>query len=124
MSAGIVLFDDDCGFCRRVAGLVRRGPFDVDIASLQGVDLAALGVDAGRARRDMPYVAADGHVTYGHHAWAAVLSAGPPPLPLLGRALAAPLVDRPASALYRWVAEHRHRLPGGSPTCRLDTPRG
>lgn len=120
MSAGTLLFDADCGFCGRAAALVRRGRFDVDVVALQRADLAALGVDAARARREMPFVAADGSVTYGHLGWAGVLSAGRPPLPTLGRALAAPLLARPAATLYGWVADHRHRLPGGTRACRLE----
>ncbi len=54
---GLLLYDAECGFCTRAAHWVRRQlPVDVDVLALQSVDLAALGVDPGRAEREIPFV--------------------------------------------------------------------
>ncbi len=112
-----MLFDADCGFCTRSAGWVRRLPFDVEQAAIQSSDLDALGVDADRALLEMPFVAADGTVRYGHRAWAAVLRTGPLLARVVGGLLDSRLLSRPAAWVYRWVSRNRDRLPGGTPTC-------
>lgn len=114
-----VLFDADCGFCTRAAGLLRRLPLEVDVVALQSADLAKLGVDADRALAEMPYVDQDGSVVYGHAAVAAALRTGPRPLRIVGRLLVAPGIGRVAATTYRWIARHRQRLPGGTAACAL-----
>ncbi len=121
---GLLLYDADCGFCTRSAALVPRLRVDVDIASMQSVDLAAYGVDALRAAREMPYVNERGEVTYGHVAWAEVLRTGPWPCRLAGRAMTSRVVNPVAARVYRWVSTHRHLLPGGAPSCALPPNAG
>ena len=115
-----MLHDADCGFCTRAAALVPRLGVDVDDVAIQDSDLAAYGIDAERALREMPLVRADGTVLYGHHAWSGILLTGPGPMRLLGRLLVAPGVDRVAARVYRWVSDNRERMPGGTPACSLD----
>lgn len=115
-----MLHDADCGFCTRVAARVPLLGVDVDDAALQSVDLVSLGVDPARALREMPFVAADGTVAYGHRAWAGILATGPLPTRLLGRLLLARGTGRVAASAYRWVSENRGRLPGGTPACSPD----
>ncbi len=119
-----MLFDADCGFCARTAGLVPRLRADVEIASIQETDLAAYGIDARRALVEMPFVGADGAVAYGHRAWAQVLRATPWPLRWLGAALGSPAAAPLASRVYGWVAANRARLPGGTPACELGDRTG
>lgn len=114
-----MLYDADCGFCTRAARLVPRLGMRVDVAPLQSCDLASLGIDAVRSGREMPFLAADGSVSYGHRAWAGVLMTGPAPLRWLGRVLGSRAAAPWAARTYRQVAENRHRLPGGTPTCSL-----
>lgn len=115
-----MLHDADCGFCTRVAALVPRLGVDVDDVALQDVDLPALGVDPDRALREMPFVAADGTVAYGHRAWAGILLTGRLVCRAAGRALIAPGLERLAGAVYGWVSDNRSRLPGGTPACAVD----
>ena len=122
MSRGLLLYDADCGFCAATARRVPLLRLPVRIASIQETDLSAYGVDARRAETEMPFVAADGHVTYGHRAWAEALRSGGPLLRLVGALLGSRVVDPLASRTYRWVAEHRHRLPGGTAACELPSP--
>ena len=120
MDRGLLLHDADCGFCMRTARQVPRLGLPIDQASIQEVDLAAHGVDAERAVREMPYIHPDGRVVYGHAAWAAALRTGRLPWRLVGRVITSRPIDPLAIRVYRWVSEHRHQLPGGTPACALD----
>lgn len=115
----LLLFDADCGFCTKVAGRVPSLRLAVEVAPLQSVDLAGLGICAERALTEMPYVDADGNVRYGHEAIAAALRTGPLPMRAIGRAIALPGVGLVARPVYQWIARHRHQLPGGTPACAL-----
>lgn len=123
MARPLMLYDADCGFCARTARLVPLLRLEVEIASIQETDLAAHGVDADRAVREMPFVGADGRVSYGHRAWADVLRCGSAPLRLLGVLLGSRVLSPVAGRVYTWVAEHRSSLPGGTPSCALDDAR-
>lgn len=118
----VMLHDADCGFCAQCARLVPRLGCRIRVASLQSEDLDALGVDRERAIVEMPVVTSTGRVAWGHEAWAEILLTGPLPARVAGRMLASRLVRRPAAAVYRWVAENRHRLPGGSASCAMPAP--
>jgi predicted DCC family thiol-disulfide oxidoreductase YuxK len=117
----LALYDPDCGFCARWIGLVRRHVPGVAVAPLTAVDLAALRVDGVRAEQEMPLIRPDGGVVYGHEAWAGILLAGPAPARWAGALLGSRALRRPAAATYAWIARHRHRLPGGTPACSLDS---
>jgi predicted DCC family thiol-disulfide oxidoreductase YuxK len=118
-----LLYDADCGFCTRAAARVPRLHLDVEVTSLQSVDLSALGISPERALEEMPYVDFDGSVRYGHEAVAAALRTGPLLLRWFGRAMVLPGLGQVSGVLYRWVARHRHQLPGGTPACALPPPR-
>lgn len=114
---GALLYDADCGFCTRSASwLSRRGV--PGVRSLQSVDLAAQGVDADRALREIPAVLGSGEVVYGARAIGEALRVGPWSLRVAGWLVRRPLAW-PAAAVYRVVARHRHRLPGGTGACQL-----
>lgn len=114
-----MLNDADCGFCMRAAAWVPRLGCRVEQAAIQGTDLAALGVDAERAVVEMPYVHPGGVVDYGHRAWAAILRTGPLPWRVVGWLLTTRTVEPLARRVYHWVAQNRHRLPGGTSACEL-----
>jgi predicted DCC family thiol-disulfide oxidoreductase YuxK len=111
-----LLYDGDCGFCTRAARLADRA-LSVDVVPLQTVDLAALGVDANRAREELPFRAATGEVSYGSDAIAAALIATGGLRAWLGRVMLARPVRIVARAAYRLVSRNRGRLPGGTPAC-------
>jgi predicted DCC family thiol-disulfide oxidoreductase YuxK len=115
-----MLNDADCGFCMRTAGLVPRLGVDVDAATLQSVDLAQWGIDEDRALVEMPYVHPDGRVDYGHRAFAAILATGPLRWRLVSRLMTSRVGDPVARRAYRWVADNRSRLPGGTAACSID----
>jgi predicted DCC family thiol-disulfide oxidoreductase YuxK len=117
--AALLLYDADCAFCSRAAAYSARLGLHLTIASIHTTDLDSLGVSPSRAMREMPFVGADGVVVYGHAAVAAALATGAAPLRLLGRLMVFGLFSRLFARLYRWVAAHRHQLPGGNAACAM-----
>jgi predicted DCC family thiol-disulfide oxidoreductase YuxK len=120
MQRGLMLNDGDCGFCMRTAALVPRLGVDVDSVALQSVDLSQWGIDEDRALVEMAYVHPDGNVDYGHRAWAAILTTGPLPWRAVARAMTTRAGEPVARRVYRWVADNRSRLPGGTPACSIE----
>ena len=116
---GVLLYDPDCGFCTRSAALVPRLGVDVDVRPMTASELTAYRIDPVRAAREMPFVHPDRRVSFGQRGVSAILRTGPLPWRALGRCLVLPGIDRLAGLGYRWVAEHREVLPGGTPSCAL-----
>ena len=121
-----LVFDGDCAFCTRCAGIARRFlPADRIVTPWQSFDLAAVGTTAERARREVLWVDRDGEVTGGAAAVSRALRAARGRwwvLRLVGVLLALPPVRWGAPAVYRLVADNRHRLPGGAAACRVVLP--
>lgn len=114
MLAGRIVYDADCGFCTRSARWI-----DDDPVSWQALDLAAVGATAEQAASFVGWLV-DGRIrSLGSVAIADALVAASGWRALAGRALRLPGVRRIAAALYPVLARHRHRLPGGTPACRL-----
>lgn len=130
---GALLYDPDCGFCTRVAGVLQkvlvadRGRAAGDVTArptvvvvpMTDADLDALGVDAARARCEIPLVLGDGTVVWAAEAIGRALEGAKAPWRWLGRIITAPLIAPLAGRIYAWVAANRYRLPGGSDSCRL-----
>jgi predicted DCC family thiol-disulfide oxidoreductase YuxK len=114
-----LLFDGDCAFCSRVARLAPKLRLTAEVKPLQSVDLESLGVSAERATEEIPFVAYDGTVSYGHEALANVLRTGPWPEKAVGRLVLVWPVSAAGRAIYRLVSRNRHRLPGATDACRL-----
>lgn len=116
--SGQVVFDADCGFCTRVAHWADPAP-----VAWQSLDLEAVGATQEQADCFAGWLA-DGRIqALGAPAIAAALRARGPATRPLGRLIDLPGVRRIAAVVYRIVATHRHRLPGGTPSCRTDQPR-
>ena len=118
-----LLFDGDCAFCTRSAGVARRVlPLDVAVGAWQFADLAAFGVTAERAQSEVLWVDRNGAVSGGARAVARGLRVAGRPWSLLGIVLSVPPVSWVAPLVYRLVAANRYRLPGGTPACRVPPP--
>ncbi|MBW9205513.1 DUF393 domain-containing protein [Mumia sp. zg.B53] len=125
MSAQVLVFDGDCGFCSSSVRWLRRWAPSrrARIVAWQQADLDALGLTAVQCSAALQWVDS-GRRAAGPEAVAAYLRTARPPWPVVGRVL----VTRPATALawpvYRWISAHRHQLPGGTPQCALPTTPG
>ena len=118
----VLFFDGDCAFCsasvRRVARLDRRG--EVDFAPLQGELAAELGLAGHAADTGGTLVLlreTDGRIFTRSDALIELTGVlgGIWKLAMVARLIPRPLRD----AVYRWIADHRHRLMGKSATCAL-----
>lgn len=120
MSRPVLLFDGDCAFCTSCARLLqRRIKPDAEVLAWQLADLPALGVTELQASEAVQWLAGDGDVRSGHEAIAATLATAGPLWRLAGHFLLLPGVSWVAARAYRLVANNRHRLPGGTPACKL-----
>lgn len=115
----VLLYDADCGFCTRSAHLLGRLGARCQVRPLSGAALAEHRLNAHRARFEVPFVHSDGHSDWGAAAIAEALRTCRTPWGPLGALLATPPLQAVARPAYRWVSAHRHRLPGGTPDCRL-----
>lgn len=131
MMTAVLLYDGDCAFCSTCAHWLQRwAPARAEVVAWQLADLEALHVTVAEADAAVQWVAdgaADrddgrddgGARAAGPEAIAAYLRTVGPHWRVAGRVLAFAPVRRVAWPVYRWIAAHRHRLPGGTPQCAL-----
>ena len=117
-----LLFDRDCGFCTRAAGLLRRidrrGRVEIIALQEQGAP-ARFGVTLDQALEQLWALDAQGRRYGGAAAANAVLGVA------LGTRIPfhiyrIPGIRQLQDALYRWIAANRYRLPGSSGTCAVE----
>lgn len=115
------LYDADCGFCMScLRWLTRFAPRPkYQITAWQDVNLAELGLTAQQCAEAAWFIDSDGTRHSGSDAIARALQHGSWTLHPLGRALQLPGIRRLAQISYTWIAQNRHRLPGGTPQCRV-----
>ncbi|HWU46744.1 MAG TPA: DCC1-like thiol-disulfide oxidoreductase family protein [Humibacter sp.] len=119
---GVLVFDGDCAFCTSSLRVIRRlVPAMPDAVPFQRADLDTLGLTAQEASERVWFVTAR-HQFGGHLALAAILRHQPVAWQrALGRLAVVPPWSWAAAAAYLLVARNRHRLPGGTPACRLES---
>ncbi len=116
-----MVYDGQCGFCRRCVAFARRHlPAPPAFVPFQTADLAARGLTVQQARAAVQFVP-DGPTprpVAGHEAVAAVLRLQPA---AHWRLLASVLSTRPGSwvsaRVYHWVSRNRGWLPGRCRRC-------
>lgn len=115
-SAGFLVFDGECGFCRRwvrrMTAWFTRHPQPV---AWQVAELTKLGLTAEQCMAAVQFVDKDGRVSSGAAAVARVLIYAGLPYSLAGRMMLLPGIRSVAEAAYRWVANNRHRFTGDPP---------
>lgn len=121
----VFLYDGDCAFCSTCARFIeRRIKPRAEVTAWQFTDLDALGLSVEEVDSAVQWVTRDGTgrpapALAGPAAIAAMLKAAGP----LWRVCGAVLGTRPVLALarpvYRWVADNRDKMPGGTAACAL-----
>ncbi len=116
-----LIFDGDCGFCTSAANFAAdQAKIDLQIVPWQRADLAAFGLtEAAASAKVQLHVAGKNYA--GHECFAKLLQlrGGWFSAPI-GRVMMAPPVSWLAAIGYSLVARFRHRLPGGTPACKLE----
>jgi predicted DCC family thiol-disulfide oxidoreductase YuxK len=120
----IFIYDGDCSFCTSCARFIeRRVPSRATVVPWQFADLPALGLTREQAEAAVQWVGTDGTIAAGPDAIALLLRDAGRMWEVPGRALQLGPVRLAAWPAYRWVANHRHLLPGGTEACALPGAR-
>ena len=115
----MLIYDGDCGFCKRSLGWMIRLGTTCAHQSAQDSDLTALGLTERDAEEAAWFVLGDRRWR-GHEAIARALQTSRcGPVRLGGAALGSRMLRPLTSRGYAWVARHRHQLPGGTAACEL-----
>lgn len=120
MANPVLIFDGDCGFCTTTANyIVKHSKTPVTAHAWQLVDVTEYGVLQPQAQQRV-YMIDQGHAYGGHEAFAHILRLQNN---VLLSAIAFVMVVPPVCWLsriaYSLVARFRHKLPGGTPACKL-----
>ena len=116
------LFDGDCSFCSSCARFIDRYIHtDTDVVAWQFADLEQLGVTAEACMAAVQFVQPGKTPTEGPDAIADLLKRATNSLwRAAGRILAKRTTRALARPVYRFVADNRHRLPGGTAACKIN----
>ena len=118
----VLIYDGDCGFFQVAARFAQRRIHPALRAqAFQQADLGALGVTRQQAAREVLWADAGGRVSGGAQAVAGLLTDAGGRWARAGALLRIPPLSWLAQAVYRLVAANRHRLPGGTPQCDLNS---
>ncbi|MEP6812188.1 MAG: DCC1-like thiol-disulfide oxidoreductase family protein [Actinomycetota bacterium] len=122
-STPMLIYDGDCSFCTASAnwaaarwrGRARAVPWQ----TLAPDELAAHALTLDDVRCAAWWINEAGHRSRGHLAIAEALRAGEGGSATVGRVLLVPPFRWIGVAVYPLIARWRHRLPGGTPACRI-----
>ncbi|WP_411121910.1 thiol-disulfide oxidoreductase DCC family protein [Streptomyces sp. x-19] len=116
----VLVYDGDCGFCTTSVNFAERHLRPgCRITAWQFADLPELGVTQQRAEHEVLWITPAGAVHGGAQAVAKLLLSAGGPWAVAGAVLTLPPVRWLAHAVYRVIADNRHRMPGGTPACAL-----
>jgi predicted DCC family thiol-disulfide oxidoreductase YuxK len=121
MTSNITLiFDGDCGFCTSAANqIVKRSKAKIVAVPWQFTDLAQYSLTQAQVA-DQVYLAIDDENFAGHEAFAMVFRVQPNAfLRFIGKTMMSRYLRWFSMPIYRLVARYRHKLPGGTPACKL-----
>jgi predicted DCC family thiol-disulfide oxidoreductase YuxK len=119
----VLIFDGDCGFCTTTANWIEKNSLiPIESQPYQWAKLADFGLTEEEAAAKVQLVVG-GKVFAGHHCMAKLLLIQPNVLlKLLGALMVMPGVDPISAKVYDSVAANRHKLPGGTPACKMPRP--
>ena len=116
----VFVFDGDCSFCTTCAGFIeRRIPTRATVIAWQFAGLDALGLTQQQCEEAVQWVGDDGEIASGPDAVALLLRDAGRLWQVAGGALGLAPVRLASWPAYRWIAGHRHLLPGGTAACSL-----
>ena len=118
-TSALLIYDGDCAFCKQsLRWALDTLPEFCRYAAYQKLNYRDYGLTDTDVRRQVWLI--DGSIKLGGHSAVAWLFSQQP---VLGWRIAGWIIQTfsPVSALvYKWVANNRHRLPGGTKECVID----
>ena len=117
----VLIFDGDCGFCTSTANYFgSRTKHEIKIAAWQLIDLAPLGLTAEQTAKRVYFIQA-GKAYAAEKAIAKLLIVQKNICyRTIGFVLQVPPFSWLAKPGYWLVARYRHKLPGGTPACKME----
>jgi predicted DCC family thiol-disulfide oxidoreductase YuxK len=116
----MLIFDGDCRFCTSSANWIEhRLPAGAHVAPWQRLDIGVLGLSEHDVETAAYWVDERGRTYRGHRSIAKALIAAGGVWKPLGALMLVPPISWLAALTYVVVAKNRHRLPGGTPACKL-----
>lgn len=120
----VLVYDGDCGFCTSSVRFIERYvPVRAEVVAFQFADLDELGTTVERAEHEVLWIDRTGRISGGAEAVGRLLTDAGGPWRALGVVMRVAPVSWAAHAAYRLIANHRHRMPGGTPACALTPAR-
>lgn len=115
-----LIFDGDCGFCTTTANfIVKKSKVEIKATPWQYQDFSGLPVTKEQCA-DQVYLLVDEKAYGGHQAFGMILKVHTNPIyKTLGSVINSPALAWIMRPGYRLVAKYRHKLPGGTPACKL-----
>ena len=115
----LLIFDRDCAFCTTSARAWQRWLRLSYVEPWQFLELDQLGVTQEQCLQAVQWIDDAGRVTPAERAVIAALRFRGGMWGVLGRVMNLPGIRHLAGLVYRLVAKYRHKLPGGTPACKL-----
>ena len=115
-----LIFDGDCGFCTTTANFIKaRSTAPIEIHPWQFIDVASYGLTQEQTASRVYFVTGE-KLFGGHAALAKVLLAQRNWIfKVIGGIMLTPPFSWFAHLAYLLIAKYRHKLPGGTPACKL-----
>jgi predicted DCC family thiol-disulfide oxidoreductase YuxK len=116
-----LIFDGDCGFCTTSANfIVKESKPKVTAIPYQWAALQKFGLTIQETEKKV-YLNVSGKNYSGHKAVAKLLRMQPNYfLKVLGTLAVVPPFTWVGAGIYWLTAKYRHKLPGGTPACKLE----
>ena len=116
----VLIFDGDCGFCTSTSNFIKaKTSVPMEIHPWQFIDVSEYGLTQAQVAAKV-YFIVEGTAYSGHEAFAQILIAQLNGfIRAIGHILMAPPISWLARPGYSLVARFRHKLPGGTPACKL-----
>lgn len=116
-----LVFDGDCGFCTSAANFAAaKSRIGLQVVPWQRADLASLGLTESQASAKVQ-LHLDGLSFAGHECFAKLIELQGGWLNrLVGRVMTVAPFSWLAAIGYWLIARFRHRLPGGTPACKIE----
>ncbi len=116
----LVIYDGDCAFCSTAARFAQqRVAPSLSYSPYQFTELAKYGITIQQAQSSLKFVTDSGEVLSAHLAVSQIMRSGNKFWQLLGILVDLPMIRSLAALGYKLTAKYRHKLPGGTPTCKM-----
>jgi len=116
----LVIYDGDCAFCSTAARFAQRKVAPtLSYSPYQRTDLTKYGISTVEAQSSLKFVKTNGEVVSAQKAVSQIMKCGNSFWKAFGVITELPGINLLAALGYKLTAKYRHKLPGGTPTCKM-----